>query len=84
MHGKHAHAPFARLRIVFRTGENVPLGVVQLRMIGAVIVTGPPGFTPEQRVSGHCFRSEDLVMELPGSLKLMKVLGPEINIIKIT
>jgi hypothetical protein len=35
-------------------------------------------------VSGHCFRSEDLVMELPGSLKLMKVLGPEINIIKIT
>jgi hypothetical protein len=53
-------------------------------MIGAVIVTGPPGFTPEQRVSGHCFRSEDLVMELPGSLKLMKVLGPEINIIKIT
>ena len=55
MYGELAYAPFTRLCIVFRTVENVPFGVVQLWMIGAIIVTRPPGFTPEQGMSGHRF-----------------------------
>src|SRR3990172_5490908 len=77
VHRKLGHTPFTRLHVVLGGGENMPVSIVQLRMIGTIIVTRPAGFLPEQRVAGHRFRRQDPVMEFPGALQLVQVLGAE-------
>ena len=71
------HGPFAGVPIVAREGEAVPLGVVQCRMIGPIVVSRPARFRPEHRVMGHGLRGQDPVVKLPRPLKLVQVFGPE-------
>jgi hypothetical protein len=38
VYGKLAQLPFTGLRVVAGGGEHVPVGIIQLRMIGAIVV----------------------------------------------
>jgi hypothetical protein len=75
MDGQLAHIPFTHRRIILGHGEDVLLGVVQLRKFDAIVVAGRSGFHAEQGVSGHGLSGPDPVIQLPGSLELVEVLG---------
>ena len=70
MHGELGYLPFTRLRVVLRSGETMPLVVVELWMIGTIVVTRPPRLLPEERVPGHRLGCQDPVLELPCPLEL--------------
>ena len=73
------HGPFPGLRIVAGQGEAMPIGVIQLRMIGPVVIPRPPRFLPEQGVLGHTLRSQDPVLKLPRPHQLVQAVGPEMG-----
>ena len=77
--GRCEQSPRPGIPIVAGQGEAMPIFVVQLRMIGAVVISGPPRFRPEQRVLHHSLRGQNPVVKLPRPLKLVKVFGAEIN-----
>src|SRR5215469_8300605 len=62
INGSLFHLPLSGIPIVARQGEAMPILVVQLRMIRAVVITGPPRFRPEQGVLRHAFRGQDAVL----------------------
>ena len=72
------HGPFPGFPIVAGQGEAVPVGVIQLRMIGPVVISRPPRFCPEHRVMRYRLRGQDPVVQLPRPLKLVEVLGPRL------
>ena len=77
VHRQGAHVPFTRLWIMPGCSEHMPVRVIQLRVVGAIIVTRPSGLLAKQRMPGHRLRSPDPVMEFSGLLELVQVLGPE-------
>ena len=57
----------------------MPIGIIQLRMIGPVVIPRPPRFRPEHSVLRDTFRGQDPVLKLPRPLKLVKIFGPEMG-----
>ena len=55
----------------------MPLGVIQLRVVGPVVVTRPADLFPVQAVPGYGLSGPDPVVEFPGPLQLVQVLGTE-------
>ena len=76
--GRLLQLPLARVPVVARDGEAVPVGVVQLRVVGPVVVARPPRLGAEHRMVGHRLRCQDPMVELPRPLKLVEVLGGEV------
>ncbi len=53
VYGDLLHSPFPGFPIVARQGEAMPIGVIQLRMIGPIVIPRPPRFRPEHRMLRH-------------------------------
>src|SRR5712692_7453774 len=69
------HCPASGIPVVAGQGEAMPIGIVQLHMITAVVIPRPTRFLAEQRVMRHGLRGPKPVVQLPRSLKLVKVFG---------
>jgi hypothetical protein len=67
------------MAIVARQREAMPILIVELRMIGAIIISGTARFRPKQSVLGDAFRSQHPVMKLPSALQLVQALGAEMG-----
>src|SRR6185312_6336449 len=55
IHGRFLHLPTACLVVIAGESEAVPILVVEPRMIGAIVITGPACFLSEQGVLRHAF-----------------------------
>ena len=78
VNGQLGHLPATGPRVVLRSGENVPVGIIELLMISAIVVTGPPRFFPEQCVLRHCFRSQNTMLKFPCALQLVQAVGADV------
>ncbi len=63
--------------MVARQGKAVPVGVIQLRMIGSIVIAQPPRFLSEHHVLRDAFQGQDPVVEFPRPHELVKVFGSE-------
>ncbi len=56
----------------------MPVFVVELHVIAPIVIPRPPRFLAEQGVMGDGEGSGEPVVELPGPLKLVQILGPHV------
>ena len=56
----------------------MPVLVVELHVIAAVVVTRPTGLFAEQGVLHNTLGGNRAVLQLPGTLQLVQVLGPDL------
>ena len=53
IHRRLLHRPLAGFPVILGQGEAVPIGIVQLGVIGPVVIARPPRFRPEHGVLRH-------------------------------
>ena len=67
------------MAIVARQCEAMPILIIELWMVGAIIISRPSRFRPEQSVLSDAFRSQNPVMKLPCPLELVQIFGAEMS-----